>query len=154
MLGKIEHMSVAPSPSDPAPAALALAPHLQSFMAFDFGLKRTGVAVGNRITQTAQALATLKAQGNQRWPLIDPLIKDWAPQALVIGVPYHPDGAAHDNTHKARQFGRQLAQRYRLPVFEVDERYTTVEALAQGAKDPDGAAACLILEQFLQSQCP
>lgn len=127
---------------------------MQSFMAFDFGVKRTGVAVGNRITQTAQALPTLKAQGEPRLQLIDRLIKDWVPHAIVLGVPFHPDGAAHENTRKARQFGRQLAQRFRLPVFEVDERYTTVEAIAQGAKDPDGAAACIILEQFLRTQIP
>jgi putative Holliday junction resolvase len=123
---------------------------MQSFIAFDFGIKRTGVAVGNRITQTAQALPTLKAQGEPRLKLIDLLIKEWMPHALVLGVPYHPDGAEHDNTRKARQFGRQLMQRYPLTLFEVDERYTTVEAIAQGAKDPDGAAACIILEQFLR----
>lgn len=124
---------------------------MQSFMAFDFGVKRTGVAVGNRITQTAQALNTLKAQGEARLQLIDLLVKEWAPHALVLGVPFHPDGAEHENTRKARQFGRQLIQRYRLALFEVDERYTTVEAIAQGAKDPDGAAACIILEQFLRT---
>jgi putative holliday junction resolvase len=124
---------------------------LVSFMAFDYGTKRTGVAAGNRITQTAQALPTIKAQGELRWPLIDHLIREWTPQAIVVGVPFHPDGAAHDNTHKARQFGRQLKARYRLPLFEVDERYSTVEAISGGAKDADGAAACIILEQFLRS---
>ena len=147
-------MPLSSSPRAPTPPVIAVSPAMQSFMAFDFGVKRTGVAVGNRITQTAQALSTLKAQGEPRLQLIDPLIKDWAPHAIVLGVPFHPDGAEHENTRKARQFGRQLAQRYRLPVFEVDERYTTVEAIAQGAKDPDGAAACIILEQFLRTQIP
>ena len=132
------------------PISPVVLPTMQAFMAFDFGIKRTGVAVGNRITQTAQALPTLKAQGEPRLQLIDALIREWTPHALVLGVPYHPDGAEHDNTRKARQFGRQLLQRYRLALFEVDERYTTVEAIAQGAKDPDGAAACIILEQFLR----
>jgi putative holliday junction resolvase len=69
----------------------------------------------------------------------------------VIGVPFHPDGAEHDNTLRARKFGRQLHGRFNLPVFEVDERYSATEALAGGAKDADAAAACVILEQFLRS---
>ena len=77
---------------------------------------------------------------------------EWQPDALVVGVPTHPDGAAHDNTRRAKSFARQLHGRFRLPVHEVDERYTTVEAMAQGAGDVDAAAAALILEQFLRGQ--
>lgn len=124
---------------------------LQQWMAFDFGTKRTGVAVGNRVTLTAQALATAKGNGPQRWQMIDVVVAEWAPQAMVIGVPFHPDGNPHENTRLARKFGRQLAARYHLQVYEADERYTTTAALAAGAKDPDGAAACLILEQFLRA---
>ena len=123
----------------------------QSFLAFDFGLKRTGVAVGNRLTRTAQGLVTIKAEGDARWPLIKARIKEWQPNAIVIGVPYYQDGVAHDNTRRAKKFGRQLQARYNLPVFEVDERYSTTEALEMGAKDPDAGAACIILEQFLRS---
>lgn len=126
-------------------------PHLQSFLAFDFGLKRTGVASGNRLLKTAEPRGTLKAQGDARWPLVAKKIKEWQPDALVVGVPFHPDGASHDNTARARRFARQLQGRYQLPVFEVDERYTTTEALASGAQDADAAAACIILEQFLRS---
>jgi putative holliday junction resolvase len=125
--------------------------HFQSFLAFDFGLKRTGVAVGNRLLRTAQALATVKAQGEARWPLIEARIKEWQPDALVIGVPYYQDGVAHDNTKRAQKFGRQLYARFALPVYEVDERYSTTEAIEMGAKDPDAGAACIILEQFLRS---
>ena len=71
--------------------------------------------------------------------------------ALVIGVPYHPDGASHENTARALKFGRQLRGRFGLQVFEVDERYSTTEAIAGGAKDADAASACIILEQFLRS---
>jgi putative Holliday junction resolvase len=78
-------------------------------------------------------------------------IDEWQPDALVVGVPYHPDGAAHENTARAQRFARQLRGRFGLPVFEVDERYSTTQALAQGASDPDAAAACIILEQFLRS---
>jgi putative holliday junction resolvase len=100
----------------------------QSFMAFDFGLRRTGVAVGNRISQSAQALSTVQASGDARWPLIARLITEWQPDALVVGVPYHPDGAAHENTQRAQRFAAQLRGRFAKPVHEVDERYSTVEA--------------------------
>jgi putative holliday junction resolvase len=130
---------------------LTVPAHCQSFLAFDFGLKRTGVAVGNRLMRTAQGLVTIKAEGDARWPLIEARIKEWQPDAIVIGVPYYQDGVAHDNTRRAQKFGRQLHARYNLPVFEVDERYSTTEALEMGAKDPDAGAACIILEQFLRS---
>jgi putative Holliday junction resolvase len=68
----------------------------------------------------------------------------------VIGVPFHPDGAEHEITLRARKFGRQLKSRFRLPVYEVDERYTSVEAESQGARDIDAASAALILEQFFR----
>ena len=124
---------------------------LQTFLAFDFGLKRTGVAVGNRLTQTATPQATLRAEGDARFPLVEARIREWQPDALVVGVPFHPDGAAHENTERALSFARQLRGRFKLPVFEVDERYSTTEALELGAKDADAAAACIILEQFLRN---
>jgi putative holliday junction resolvase len=127
----------------------AVAPHLQHFLAFDFGLKRTGVATGNRLLTHAQPRSTLSAEGNARWPLIEATLREWQPDALVVGVPFHPDGAAHDNTRRAQQFARQLRGRFNLPVFEVDERYTTTEALSRGARNADAAAAAIILEQFL-----
>jgi len=123
---------------------------VQSFLAFDFGLRRVGVATGNTLLKSAQPLRTIAAEGDARFQAIGALIREWAPDALVIGVPFHPDGAAHDNTERARRFGRQLHGRFRLPVHEVDERYTTTEALAGGAADADAAAAALILEQFFR----
>lgn len=123
----------------------------QSFLAFDFGLKRTGVASGNRLTRTATPQTTIAAVGDARWLQIAQRIKEWQPDALVVGVPFHPDGAAHENTARARKFARRLGARQRLPVFEVDERYSSTEARSLGAKDTDAAAACIILEQFLRS---
>ncbi len=125
--------------------------HLQSFLALDFGLKRTGVAVGNRLIRTAQPQGSIHAEGDERFRLIDLKLREWQPDAIVIGVPFHPDGAEHENTRRARKFGRRLAGRFKLPVFEVDERYSTTEALSSGAKDADAASACIILEQFLRS---
>lgn len=124
---------------------------LQSFLAFDFGLKRTGVAYASRLLGQAQAQGTVNASGDARWPLIAQHIERWQPDALVVGVPYHPDGARHENTERAQKFARQLHGRFGLQVFEVDERYSTTEAHAQGAKDVDAASACVILDQFLRS---
>ena len=124
---------------------------LITFIAFDYGEKRTGVAVGNRLLGTAQPQASIHAQGAARFEHIAKRLAEWQPQAIVIGVPFHPDGAAHENTARAKKFGRQLHGRFQLPVFEVDERYSTTEALSSGAKDADAASACIILEQFLRS---
>lgn len=135
--------------SDAPPHPAPFSKH-QTFLAFDFGLKRVGAAAGNSFTRSATPLRTIAAEGDARFAAIARLIDEWRPDALVIGVPFHPDGAAHENTARARRFGRQLNGRFRLPVHEVDERYTTTEALAAGARDADAAAACLILEQFFR----
>ena len=132
-------------------ATSAIKASLQTFMAFDFGEKRTGVAVGNRIFKTAQPQGSIHAQGENRFLQIAQRLQEWKPDALVIGVPCHPDGAPHENTARAKKFGRQLHGRFGLTVFEVDERYTTTEALSSGAKDADAQSACIILEQFLRS---
>jgi putative Holliday junction resolvase len=130
-----------------ARAAQVAAPSL--FLAFDFGVKRTGVASGNTVTRTATPLTTLAlAASEARLAAIGELIAQWQPAALVVGVPRHPDGAAHDNTRRAERFARQLHGRFGLPVHRVDERYTTTEARAEGAADVDAASAALILEQF------
>jgi putative Holliday junction resolvase len=119
----------------------------QSFLAFDYGARRVGVATGNVLTASATPLTTLALEGDARFAAISKLIDEWQPDALVVGVPCHPDGAPHDNTRRAQRFARQLHGRFGLPVHEVDERYTTTEAA--GARDIDAAAAAIILEQFL-----
>jgi putative Holliday junction resolvase len=128
----------------PAPAARPL-----SFLAFDFGARRVGIASGNTLTRTATPLTTVAARGEARLEAIGKLIACWQPAALVVGVPFHPDGAAHANTDRARRFGRELKARFELPVHEVDERYTTTSARSAGAADRDAAAAAIILEQHL-----
>ena len=129
--------------------------HFNTFLAFDFGAKRTGVAVGNRMLRTATPQATIRAEsGDARIAAAQERVREWQPDALVVGVPYHPDGASHDNTARAQKFARQLAARTKLPVYEVDERYSTTEAQSAGASDPDAGAACVILEQFLRSLSP
>ena len=125
-------------------------PSLRSFLSFDFSAKRVGVAAGNSLTGTATPVTTIAVAGDARFAAIERLVHDWQPAALVVGVPRHPDGAAHDNTARAKRFARQLAGRFGLPVHEVDERYTTTEARSLGASDADAAAAALILEQYLR----
>jgi len=133
-------------PAVPLPAA-----NLQTFLAFDFGVKRTGVATGNRLTGTATARGSIAAEGDAKFAAFGLKIREWQPDALVVGIPCHSDGASHDNTVRAQNFARQLRARYGLKGFEVDERYSTTEGLAGGAADADAASACIILEQFLRS---
>lgn len=133
----------APSPASPQRPL--------SFLAFDFGTRRVGVASGNTLLKTAAPMKTLAAEGDARFQAIARLIDEWKPDALVVGVPYHPDGTPHDNTRRAQRFARQLQGRFRLPVHEVDERYSTTEALAEGASDVDAASAAVILDQYLRT---
>ncbi len=128
-------------------------PHFLTFLALDYGLKRTGVASGNRLLRSATPQRTIRAEGAEaRLKEVEDRVKEWQPDALVVGVPYHPDGASHENTARALKFARRLRARFpKLPVYEVDERYSTTEALAAGAPDADAGAACVILEQFLRS---
>ncbi len=141
-----------PSAAPSATTAASTRRPPQTFLAFDYGLKRTGVASGNAALRMATPLTTVRAEGAARFEPIGKLIQEWKPDALVIGVPFHPDGAEHDNTRAARKFGRQLHGRFGLPVFEVDERYSTTEAHALGARDADAAAAALLLQQYFNEQ--
>jgi putative Holliday junction resolvase len=124
---------------------------VRSFLAFDFGTRRVGVASGNTVLGFAQPLRTIAVEGEARFAAIGALLREWQPDALVVGVPLHPDGAPHEQTRRARRFANQLRGRFGLAVHEVDERYTTTEALAAGAPDADAAAAALILEQHLRA---
>ena len=123
---------------------------VRSFLAFDFGTLRVGVASGNTVTRAARPLRTIAASGAARFDAVGRLIAEWQPDALVVGVPFHPDGAAHENTERAKRFARQLHGRFHIPVHEVDERYSTTEAHAGGAADLDAASAVIILEQFMR----
>ncbi len=123
-----------------------------TFLAFDYGEKRIGVAVGNTITRSAKALTILENTSRAtRFDAIQKLVENWHPQVLVVGRPCYPDGNVHAMTRQAQRFGRQLGERFNLPVIEVDERYSSVVAEAQlRTKGPgiDAQAACLILQQY------
>lgn len=140
------------APAAPVVSTPVVAAHIQTFLAFDFGQRRTGVATATRLLGCASPRTTIHAASKQeRLAQAMQRIEQWQPDALVVGVPYHPDGAAHENTARAQKFGRQLHALSGLPVYEVDERYSTTEALSLGARDADAASACIILEQFLRS---
>ena len=108
---------------------------------------RIGVASGSRLLGGAEPRGTVRSGD---FDAIAALIQTWQPDALVIGVPRHPDGVPHEMTAKAQNFGRRLSGRHHLPVFEVDERYTSVEAESLGARDVDSTSAALILEQYFR----
>ena len=119
---------------------MAAPPHSPdaTVLAFDFGTQRVGVAMGNTLTSKAHPLTTIDDERTeQRFSIIESLIKQWQPGMLVVGLPTHADGTEHDMTQRARRFARQLQGRFQLPVVLVDERWTT-EA-AQGVLDAAGA---------------
>ena len=119
----------------------------RTILAFDFGEKRIGVAVGNTVTKTAEPLMVLQIKNtDERWLAIEQLIQEWQASLLVVGLPKHPDGAEHTMTHKATRFGNQLKGRFQKEVVWVDERYTSVSV--DGGND--ALAAQLILQQYLQ----
>ena len=128
-------------------------------LAFDFGTRRIGLAVGNSITGSSQALLPINADHDDaRFAQIAAYITEWAPDQLVVGLPCHPDGAEHAMTAKARRFGNQLQGRFGLPVAWVDERYTSAvlenipqfrnKKPSQKALSLDSESARLILEQY------
>ena len=133
-------------------------------LAFDFGLRRIGIATANRETRTASPLTTLHIDRDPPWTEIDRILDDWQPAQLVVGVP-EGDGAAAI-ARRAREFATGLAERYSLPVATVDETLTSAAAqteLAEGRKlgylrrrsapgRVDRAAACLIAEQWMSEQ--
>ena len=128
-------------------------------LAFDFGTRRTGVAVGNTLTRSAQPLATLEADTDDaRLAAIATLVAEWRPQALVVGVPVHADGTPHAMTARAERFAQALEARFALPVARADERHTTqlAQSALTGARagrggraQRDALAAQLILQGWL-----
>ncbi|MFI4955966.1 MAG: Holliday junction resolvase RuvX [Gammaproteobacteria bacterium] len=130
-------------------------------IAFDFGLRRIGVAVGQTVTKTATPEGMVPAQdGEPSWEILETFIRKWKPKALVVGVPLNMDGTEQKMTLNARAFIDKLKERLKLPVFGVDERLTTVEARARlfesgGYKaiqksSVDAMAAKILLEAWLE----
>ena len=132
---------------------------MQTFLGFDFGVKRIGIAVGQRVTGTATALCTVNARNHAPdWEQIGALITEWRPNALVVGLPLHADGTDSAVTRAARKFAQQLEGRYRLPVHMMDERLSSqaAEALQQEDRQAsaglDAIAARIILQDWLDTE--
>lgn len=126
-----------------------------TLMAFDYGTRRVGVAIGNTMTKAGQALQVIAAPSSDAlFQEIEVLLKEWQPDQLVVGRPVHPDGSPHEMTAKAVRFGNQLHGRFHLPVDWVDERYTSVilEGDPQMRDNLDARSAALILEQYFAEQ--
>jgi len=132
-------------------------------IAFDFGVKSIGVAIGQQITGTASPLAAIKAvDGIPQWQALDDVFKEWEPSCIILGYPTNMDGSEQLITARAKKFGKRLYHRYKIPVHGHDERLTTVEAkerlfelggfkkLSKGKID--SVSAVLILESWFTSQ--
>ena len=154
-----------PAPSPPATSPPATSPPATSppattqprtLLAFDFGLRRIGVALGNTLTASARPLKTIDAESNDvRFAKIADFIREWSPDGLIVGRPIDTEGRATDITARAERFGRQLQGRTGLPVKFVDERYSSAvaeDALKvgrAGKHEIDAAAAAVILQAWL-----
>lgn len=136
--------------------------HLQTVLAFDFGMKSIGVAIGQKITQTASPLAALNARdGIPDWSLITKLIDEWKPDAILVGLPLNMDGSEQDITNNVKRFAGRLQHKTKRKVYLHDERLSTVDAKAKlfelgGYKKLskgkiDSVSACLIYESWLLS---
>ena len=122
----------------------------QTFLAFDYGTKRIGVAIGNSEIRQAQPLKTIQNKRlDDTFGTIQKMVKEWEVSNFVVGLPTYPNGAEHEMTKRAKRFGNQLNGRLNLPVHWVDERYTSAVVDDQ-LGDIDSQAAVLILEQYFQ----
>ncbi len=134
----------------------------ETVLAFDFGLRRIGVAVGQSVTRSASPVGTVACKdGTPDLDSIDAIVSEWRPTRLVVGMPTHADGSPSEMQKPVAAF-IELLDRYALPVDTIDERYTSIEAeaalknaRAAGTRgrirkeDVDAAAAVLIAERFL-----
>lgn len=134
-----------------------------TLLAFDVGARRIGVAVGNTVSMSAREVGVLDVrEGGPDWPALDRWIKEWRPAKLVVGDPATLDGGEQPIRKRARAFARTIAGRYGLPVEQVDERTSSIEAAqrfaagrASGARKRhqasklDALAAVVILERWL-----
>lgn len=138
-------------------------PEVKTILAFDYGTRRIGVAVGQTLTGTARALTTLQNLNHNKpdWSAIEKLMQEWQPQLCVVGMPWNMDGEEQTMTARATRFANQLHGRFGVAIDTMDERLSSYEAeqiLAEkhshrgyNAGDVDSTAAELILTSWLQS---
>ena len=122
-------------------------------LAFDFGLKRIGVAVGNTILMQAQPLKVIHAESNEgKFAAIGVLVAEWKPTRCIVGLPLHPDGAEHEMTVRCRRFANQLHGRFGVDTVLVDERYSSAVLTDKRGQAVDDQSAALILQQYFDEK--
>lgn len=122
---------------------------METVLAFDFGLKRIGVAVGNTLLRQAQPLTVITSLTNDaKFADIAALIAEWQPARCVVGLPSHPDGAEHEMTVRCRRFANQLNGRFGVATSLVDERYSSAVLSQRRGEVIDAEAAAIILQQY------
>lgn len=142
------------------PNAIQIPQRIASVMSFDFGTRRIGIAIGQRLIGSATELAPIKARdGIPDWEHLEKIIEEWRPDAFVTGLPLNMDGTASEMSRRAAKFARRLEGRFHRPSYTHDERLTSYEAKRQvmeesgyqnfGDHSVDGLAACLILESWM-----
>ena len=120
-----------------------------TILAFDFGLQRIGVAVGNTQLKQAQPLTIITAATNDdKFRVIAELVGQWEPGLVVVGLPLHPDGAEHAMTVRCRRFANQLHGRFGLETVLIDERYSSAVIAQERGQRIDDVAAAIILQQY------
>lgn len=125
---------------------------IDTILAFDFGLKRIGVAIGNTMICQAKPLSVITATANEpKFAAIDSLIKEWGASRIVVGLPSHPDGTEHEMSARCRRFANQVHGRFKLPVELVDERYSSAVIAAKRGEVIDDRAAAIILQQYFDA---
>jgi len=130
------------------------APPPVTVLAFDFGLRNIGVATGQAITRTASEIATVRARdGVPDWNTVDALVRQWQPDALLVGLPLNMDDTESEMSTRAKGFAKNLRSRYRLTVKLVDERLTSFEArgISDEIDTQHAIAARLIAETYLNA---
>ena len=133
--------------------------NIRTFLGIDYGLKRVGVAVGNTLTGNAEPLSIIQRKDDEQViKAIQQLIREWQISTLIVGVPRHPDGTAHEMTAQCLNFIAQLRAAFGIAVVEVDERYTSAVTTTKTTRKANGQvrsvaqddqAAAIILKQYL-----
>ncbi len=128
---------------------------MSTVIAFDFGLKRIGVAIGNTLLRQAQPLAVIEAATNDgKFSAIGTLVQEWQPARAIVGLPAHPDGTEHAMSARCRRFAHQIHGRFGLDTVLVDERYTSAVLPQRRGQHVDSEAAALILQQYFDTHAP
>ncbi len=146
-------------------AAIHIPAKVKQLMAFDFGTRRIGLAVGQRLTAGASELKPINARdGVPDWDQLGRIIQEWQPDAFVVGLPLNMDGSDSDMSRRARKFAGRLEGRFHKPAYMQDERLSSFEAKGMvreqqgytnfGEHSVDGLAACLILESWMTDHPP